>query len=79
MQEQREYVEAKTSCQILGRWVYNTCYKLISLFEGLLQPSYVDLFSVEEHKSAFFVYFLAKILEDIWHAQISVQTESFRC
>jgi len=54
----------------------------ISLFEGLLQASDVD-FSVGEHNLCiFFVYFLcvflSKILEDIWHAKASVQTENFQ-
>lgn len=47
---------------------------LMSLFEGLLQPSYVDFFSVEAHKSAFLCVLLPKVLEDIWHVQVSVQT-----
>lgn len=60
----------KTGVQhLLQSWL------LISLFEGLLQSSYVDFFSVEAYKSAFLCVFLSKVLEDISHVQVSVQTD----
>lgn len=74
-QDQRQYTEAKTS-GLIWRCVCNTCYKLGSLFPGLWDYSSLHMWTfLLKHSSEPSLCGLSKNLWDIWHAQVSVQSE----